>query len=170
MLGGFQAASGETLLQQVFPGKLIDLDTGGALTTGAFDSARAKLKVTETSDGNSRFSIQVKYIDTDFANRKFGSHLHTDKCVTDGAGVTGAHYKDPDLSFPENEVWFELTPNNEGEAVYTTVVPFAPEDENGAMSVVIHTGPTLADGSAGPKEVCLPLDVTTTWGQDMETQ
>src|SRR5688572_5711773 len=88
VLGGTQLAGGETLLQQVFPGWLTDLEADdlgpptpaeplGQPMTGAFDSAKAKLKVTERSDGDTTFTIEVRDIDPDFANRTFGAHLHT---------------------------------------------------------------------------------------------
>ncbi len=171
-----QAASGETLLQQVFPAWLTDLDTDniapptpssdGLPMTGAFDSAKAKLKVTETSDGNTTFRIEVRNIDHDpvFEGRTFGAHLHTGSCEADVPTAAGPHYKhaDPDMIFPNNEVWLDVTVN-EGKAVTTTVVPFVPKDPDGLMSVVIHTDFTKPDGSAGPREACLPLDVTGTW-------
>jgi superoxide dismutase, Cu-Zn family len=172
LLGGMQAASGETLLQQVFPAWLTDLDTDdvapppdGLPMTGAFDSAKAKLKVTERSDGNTTFTLEVRAIDPDFDGRTFGAHLHTGSCEADVPTAAGPHYKhaDPDLIFPNNEVWLDVTPN-EGEAVTQTVVPFVPKDPNGLMSVVIHRDFTKPDGSAGPREACLPLDVTGTWG------
>jgi len=176
VLGGVQAASGETLLQQVFPGWLTDLDTDGMVppdltTTGAFDSAKAKLKVTESSDGNTTFSIEVREINPDFATEEFGSHLHIGGCKTDDYDGVGPHYKRPadypDQPLREREVWFSLIPNEDGVAVDRTVRPFVPKDPtpvDGAMSIVIHAKKTDETfGTAGPKEVCLPLDVSTTW-------
>jgi hypothetical protein len=177
VLGGVQSASGETLLQQVFPGWLIDLDINGLRgTTGAFDSAKAKLKVIEASDGNTTFSIELRGINPDFANQEFGSHLHVGGCETDDDTGTGGHYAHPaDPNNPtqplrEREVWFDLVPNEDGVAVDQTMRPFVPEDE-GVMSIVIHAQDTAEpgdpagrkEGSAGPKEVCLPVDVSTTW-------
>jgi len=168
-IGGMQAASSETLLQQVFPGWLTDLDDNGPdlpfETTGAFDSAKGKLKVTETSDGKTTFSLEVRYIEPGFTDRTFGSHLHTDSCETYGPSLTGPHYQHR-LGDLTSEVWFSLKPNDEGVAVDTTVVDFVPKDPdgNGVMSIVIHAKDTNpADGKAGDKEVCLPLDVSTTW-------
>ena len=172
-LGGMQAASGETLLQQVFPGWLTDLDTDGVVppnvTTGAFDSAKAKLKVTEKSDGTTTFSLEIRQIDPSFADRTFGSHLHTASCLTGNPLAAGGHYKNPELDsllpLEEREVWFAVVPNKDGVAADRTVVPYVPEDPDGdgIMSIVIHTNPTdPATGGAGPREVCLPL--VTTWG------
>jgi hypothetical protein len=173
ILGGTQLASSETLLQQVFPGWLADIDpdnVGPPPTftpmTGAFDSAKAKLKVTETSGGSTTFELEVKEIDPDpmLVGRTFGSHLHVGPCVT-GIDTTSGHYQHQDLAhlpLKDKEVWFEVVPNEHGEAFYRTVVPFVPTDPDGVMSIVIHTGVTNeVTGLAGPKEVCLPL--VTTW-------
>jgi hypothetical protein len=179
VLGGTQLASGETLLQQVFPGWLADLDPDNVgpppllvPMTGAFDSAKAKLKVTETSDGMTKFALEVREIDPDpsFVGRTFGSHLHIGSCVTGIPSAAGDHYTnphlDPTLPLEEREVWFTVVPNEHGDAFDETEVPYVPEDPdgNGIMSIVIHTGTTNPDtGLAGPREVCLPL--VTTWGE-----
>jgi Cu/Zn superoxide dismutase len=177
-LGGMQAASGETLLQQVFPGWLTDLDPDPTNpppneTTGAFDSAKAKLKVTETSDGKTTFSLEVRSIDG-FAGKEFGSHLHTASCLPGNPTAAGGHYTnkdlDPLLPLEKREVWFTVVPNEDGVAADQTVVPYVPKDldGDGIMSIVIHRDPTNTDpllgvvGGAGPREVCLPL--VTTWG------
>jgi len=180
VLGGTQAASSASLLKEVFSGNLVDLDadnvalpppgSDGLPMTGAFDSAQASLKLT-VSGGTTTFAVHVKGIDPDYAGQRFGSHLHTKKCVENFPGDAGPHYQhtqDPDLTtLAEKEVWLEFVPNEEGVAVDRTVVPFVPEDEDGVMSIVIHetfTNPTT--GGAGDREVCLPLDVTS-WGPDI---
>jgi hypothetical protein len=134
--------------------------------TGAFDSAKAKLKVTQTSNGNTTFSLEVEEIDG-FAGREFGSHLHIGECLKGTPGAAGDHYKNEDLDstlpLEEREVWFKLVPNEDGVAADETAVPYVPKDPDGIMSVVIHRDPTNATtGGAGPREVCLPL--VTTWG------
>jgi len=52
------------------------------------------------------------------------------------------------------EVWFELTPNEDGVAVWQTSVSFVPVDFHAdqIMSVVIHSLGSSA------REACLPLD------------
>jgi hypothetical protein len=175
-LGGVQAASGGILLQQAFPGWLADLDSdnvgpppGLVPMTGAFDSAKAKLKVTQTSNGNTTFSLEVEEIDG-FAGKEFGSHLHIGPCLEEKPLAAGDHYTnpylDPTLPLEDREVWFTVVPNEDGVAADETVVPYVPEDPDGdgIMSIVIHTGTTNPDtGLAGPREVCLPLE--TTWGE-----
>jgi Cu/Zn superoxide dismutase len=172
ILGGTQLASGGILLQQAFPGWLADLDPDGPVppdvTTGAFDSAKAKLKVTQTTDGNTTFSLEVEEIDG-FVGREFGSHLHVGECVPGVPGAALGHYQNPDLDptlpLEEREIWFKVVPDSNGVAADETVVSYVPKDPdlNGIMSIVIHTDPTNATtGGAGPREVCLPL--VTTWG------
>jgi Cu-Zn family superoxide dismutase len=133
--------------------------------TGAFDSAKAKLKVTETSDGNTTFVLEVREIKPGFTDRTFGAHLHSGSCEADVPKAAGPHYKhaDPNLIFPNDEVWLDVTVNEAREAVSEAVVPFVPKNPSGLMSVVIHRDPTKPDGTAGPREVCLALDVTGTW-------
>jgi Cu/Zn superoxide dismutase len=174
-----QAASGETLLRQVFPGLLADLEPDnvgplGQTMTGAFDSAKAKLQVIEHSNGKTTFSLEVEEIDG-FAGREFGSHLHTGPCKPGEPLAASGHYTnpdlDPDLPLEEREIWFKVIPDKDGVAAYETVVSYVPKDvdgDGGAMSIVIHRDPTNTDpalgivGGAGPREVCLPLE--TTWG------
>jgi Cu/Zn superoxide dismutase len=172
VLGGTQLASGETL-QQVFRGWLDDLDTDDTntiATTGAFDSAKAKLMVNQTPNGKTTFSLEIEEIDG-YAGREFGSHLHIGKCVSvNQQAAAGDHYTNPDLDpglpLEEREVWFTVVPNEDGVAADETVAPYVPKDPDGdgIMSIVIHTGTTNPDnGKAGPREVCLPLE--TTWGE-----
>jgi hypothetical protein len=172
-LGGVQAASGGILLQQAFPGWLVDLNTDNVHTdgtdlTGAFDSAKAKLMVTETSKGRTTFSLEVEEIDG-YAGREFGSHLHTGPCETGKPNAASGHYTNPDLDpalpLEEREIWFKVVPDEDGVAADETVVPYVPKDtdgDGGIMSIVIHRDPTNVGGGAGPREVCLPL--VTTWG------
>jgi hypothetical protein len=153
------------MVDQIFRGELVDLDTAGSAvppTTGAFDSAKARLRVNDRSGGTTAFTIRVRNIAPGFIERTFGAHLHTDLCAPDLPGGTGPHYQhteDPNLTtLAEKEVWFELKPGDDGVAEDRTVVPFVPEDENRVMSIVIHAESTNPlTGLAGPKEVCLPL-------------
>jgi len=175
VLGGTQAAIGDSI-RQFFSGKVFDLDSAGARagTTGAFDSAKALLKMTETSEGSTTLWLRVKGIDVDFAGKTFGSHLHTGVCdptAEDPYNAVGPHFKlplDPEnqsqAPLREREVWFDLIPNEDGVAVDKSLVPVVPWDlDDGVMSIVIHAQATdEGTGLAGSKEVCLPVDVTTT--------
>ena len=55
-----------------------------------------------------------------------------------------------------------MIPNENGVAVDRVVVPLALSDLAIAQSIVIHAKATdEATGAAGPKEVCLPLEIST---------
>jgi Cu/Zn superoxide dismutase len=170
VLGGTQTAIGESV-RQLFSGNVLDLGTRTG-TTEAFDSAVATLKVTETPDGKTTLWVRVKGIDADFAGKTFGSHLHMGVCdpkELNPYDAVGPHYKrDPGAETSrENEVWFDFVPNEEGVAVDKVVVPVAFGElvagaplVAGAHSIVIHAQATNEQsGSAGPREVCLPLAV-----------
>jgi Cu-Zn family superoxide dismutase len=160
VLGGTQAAVGELSedATYVFAGPLRDLQPG---TDGPFDSAKAILKVWETSEGTT-YSIRIKGIDSDAEGQLFGAHLHTGPCIEGAGGAAGPHYNHGGaVTLEENEVWFELVPDENGIAVDETSVLFVPEDVHGdqIMSIVIHEKPTdELTGIAGLREACLPLD------------
>jgi hypothetical protein len=178
VLGGVQAASGEILLKEAFQSWLADLDTDniaplppssdGQPMTGAFDSAKAKLQVIQRSGGKTTFALKVEEIDG-YAGREFGSHLHVGACAPGNPGAASKHYTNPDLDtnlpLEEREIWFRVVPDENGVATDDTTVSYMPKDADGdgIMSIVIHRDPTKPDGTAGPREVCLPL--VTTWGQ-----
>jgi hypothetical protein len=159
ILGGTQAAVGELSedATYVFAGPLRDLQP---VTDGPFDSAKAILKVWETSDGTT-YSIRIKGIDSDAAGDLFHSHLHIGPCIEGQGQAAGGHYNTQAAAgFPvtdvstNTEVWFELTPNEDGVAVWQTSVSFVPVDFHAdqIMSVVIHSLGSSA------REACLPLD------------
>ena len=66
------------------------------------------------------------------------------------------------------EVWFDLVPNDHGEATDDTKVEFVPLDSDrdfisGEMSIVIHVSPTNpATGAAGARQACFKL-LTPDW-------
>lgn len=132
----------------------------------AFDGATASLRVMKTADGTN-FKLRIKGVDPVVADRQFGSHLHVGPC-SDGSDTTGGHFQHVQGAgaTPENEVWFDVIPNDIGGATASTFVEFKPEDRlgQGKMSIVIHALPTNPlDGKAGTKETCLPLEVGDLW-------
>jgi Cu/Zn superoxide dismutase len=166
ILGGTQAAGGvESVTTYTFAGPLRDLDT--STDDGAFDSATALVKITETADGTT-YWIRVKGIDAP-SDAEFGAHLHTGPCIEGNGTAAGPHYNADVASgktgadvvvSSATEVWFELTPNENGVAVDSTEVLFVPTDFHGdqEMSIVIHAHSTDDMGVAGPRQACLPLD------------
>ena len=169
VLGGTQVASGSDVLKRTWDSLgLTDLWTAEAdppiPADTAFDHANASVRIMETPDGTG-FKLRVEEIDTSVAGQTFGSHLHVGRCAAPSGtetDPTSVHYKH-DLkgpANPQNEVWFDVVPNDTGVATDNTFVSFRPVDEDGKMSIVIHAKPTDALGKAGTKEVCLPLVVT----------
>jgi hypothetical protein len=163
IVGGAQVASGSDVIKRLFDYQpLTDMKIlpGDDAADTAFDGATASLRIMETPDGTG-FKLRVSGIDTSVAGRQFGSHLHVGPC-SPGVDLTGGHYQHVQGGpvTPDNEVWFDVVPNDNGVATDDTFVSFKPVDRQGygAMSIVIHAGPT-----GGTRETCLPLAVGNFW-------
>ena len=157
VLGGTQAASAALEAKFWFRDGLTDLVP---TAPGPFDSATAKTTITERTD-KTTFRLHVRGIDPSVAGNAFAAHLHVGPC-----GNTGGHYKDDPLgpADRENEVWFDLVPDEEGVASDDSSVSFVPVDGDpayvrGEMSIVIHALPNDTTVSPNPKQACFPLSV-----------
>jgi Cu-Zn family superoxide dismutase len=162
VLGGTQVAVGSLEgTYKFFRDNLVDPEPPFT-NDGAFDSAKAKTTITQTTDGTTTFAIRVTGIDPSVEGAQFGAHLHVGECVK-----TGGHYQHvvgtgPAWINPHNEVWLGLEPDVEGMALGRTTVTFVPDDDKypehspGKMSIVIHKGPLDAPGA---KQACFPLSV-----------
>jgi hypothetical protein len=176
VLGGTQAASGAIEAKSWFRDTLTDLLTAD----GPFDSAKAKITITERTNGSTTFRIRVRGINPSIEGTTLGAHLHVGQCLEGSGSLAGGHYNHdvvvggkklpaadvaPEHTArigPETEVWFDLVPDQGGVAFDETTVPFVPVDPDGVMSVVIHDGPTNpANGTAGTyRQACFPLSVS----------
>jgi hypothetical protein len=164
VLGGTQVASGSDVIKQLIEGlsvgDLLDPEVDPADVDPAdiaFDTATATVRIMDTPDGTG-FKLRVEGIATSVAGQTFGAHLHIGPCsALPLSDTTGVHYRDVEAAgaTPENEVWFALVPSANGVATDDTFVSFKPV---GAESIVIHHHANDAQGKAGPKEVCVPLD------------
>jgi hypothetical protein len=163
VLGGTQLAAGgvSSVLTHLFPdSSLTDLQPD---SPNPFDSAKATLRIMETPTATG-FKLEVEGIDPSVKGTEFGAHLHVGECkvLDDGSNLTRTHYNtDGQPASRQNEVWFDVVPNANGEATYDVWVSFAPSElsdavDPGVMSVVIHE--KEAEYSS-PKQACLPLDV-----------
>jgi Cu/Zn superoxide dismutase len=159
VLGATQGAAGAVESTYDFARRLIDVQAA----EGAFDSAKAKLWITETADG-SEFRIQVDEINplVQVPDGGFGAHLHTGSCEKYDIGglQAGPHYQHVEGGGinRKNEMWFDLEVEN-GTAIDDTFVPFK-VDPGAQMerAVVIHALATdEVTGLAGPRVACLPL-------------
>jgi Cu-Zn family superoxide dismutase len=172
-LGGTQAANGG-VEDYTYPSvELTDLQPA----PGPFDGASAKLRLKLTPTG-SQFKLTVSGIALDAAGTEYGSHLHTGKCVEEDYGdllkngdegmqAEGHYNHDKVLNIspvrisPTTEVWFDILSESDGTFTYQAGVPFVPVDVDNTMSIVIHSLPTNpADGKAGDRQACLPLNVS----------
>ena len=157
VLGGTQAASAALEAKFWFRDGLTDLVP---TAPGPFDSATAKTTITERTN-KTTFRLHVRGIYPSVAGNAFAAHLHVGPC-----GNTGGHYKDDPLgpADRENEVWFDLVPDEEGVARDDSSVSFVPVDGDpayvrGEMSIVIHALPNDTTVSPNPKQACFPLSV-----------
>jgi Cu/Zn superoxide dismutase len=169
---------------------------------GPFDLAKGTLRVSQAADDTATgFKLTVEDIEG-AAGQEFGAHLHTGPCVDKDytglytglpdsppkvpGGKAGPHYNDEAASGdltpavnPQTEVWFNLVPNDHGQATDDTKVQFVPDDNSpnplfirGEMSIVIHALPTNTEfgiptanqpaGYAGARWACFQL-LTPDW-------
>lgn len=118
--------------------------------------ATARVQAVATASGQTVVTLHVRGL---APRTTYGAHAHVNPCGATGAAA-GPHYQDAvappghaaDVAFanPDNEVWLDLTTDDEGNGAAQTVVgwQFRP---GGANSVVVHAQPTASgpDGSAG---------------------
>lgn len=100
------------------------------------------------------------------ASREFGAHLHKLACSDNKAG---GHYQHtvaptmdevntPTYANSANEAWLDFTTAADGSAMVETTQSWLPRSGE-AMSIVIHAMKTDANGRAGDKLACLPMDL-----------
>jgi superoxide dismutase, Cu-Zn family len=100
------------------------------------------------------------------AGRDFGAHLHKLACDNNKAGGHYQHMAAPtmeDVNTPtyantSNEAWLDFTTGADGSAEIDTTQSWLPRSGE-AMSIVIHAMKTDANGRAGDKLACLPMNV-----------
>jgi Cu/Zn superoxide dismutase len=180
-----QAASGDSanmtyLLERV---PIADLQSA----PGPFDFANGTLRVSQAPDETATgFKLTVEDIGG-AEGQQFGAHLHTGPCVTLAGSKAGGHYNHETATTgnltpavnAQTEVWFNLVPNEHGDATDDTKVQFVPIDNSpdlllipGEMSIVIHALPTNTElgiptagqkaGYAGDRWACFKL-LTPDW-------
>jgi Cu-Zn family superoxide dismutase len=114
--------------------------------------------------GGTRIELRVRDL---AADRVYGAHVHTKPCGKLPADA-GPHYQDqldptqpsvnPQFANLDNEVWLDLTTNEDGSARSTAVVDWRFR-EGGARSVVLHEMATSTHeghaGTAGARLTCV---------------
>ena len=135
-----------------------DLRDFAPAAAGPFDGARAKL--TLVADDNTQAVFVVHGVDPSVAGQTFGAHLHNGPCVAGNGPAALGHYNHsgttPLTVNDQTEIWLDVTINDGGNARSAARVDWAPVA--GMRSVVIHANPTAADGTAGARLACLPVE------------
>lgn len=139
----------------VFRGDLVDISP---TVEDPFGEARATFKI-KSRNGHTRFVLKIRGIDVATAEPRYGAHLHVGPCVDGQPALALGHYNVSTVIPPtvnaETEVWLDFTVRDSGRARSAAWVDWAPEP--GDRSVVIHAEETAADGTAGARLVCLPV-------------
>jgi hypothetical protein len=167
ILGTTQAANGSVVEFNTF-GPLVKIPLPSTWpsepSNDAFDNASATLRIKDATEA-SNFKLTVTNIDST-AGPVHGAHLHNGPCPSPedpSKDTTSGHYK-ADLSIPvavpENEVWFDLVPNDHGTATDSTTAQFVPVDNDGVMSIVIHARSAAIPTAQSAKLACFNLVVT----------
>lgn len=148
-------------------------ESAGAITydeTAVPEGATADVQV-RVQDG----STFVQFTGTGLeADRDFGAHVHTRPCGDDPADA-GPHYQnevdpaatedepsaDPEYANPENEVWLDMTTDDNGNAFITSTVDWEFR-EGEAHSLVLHDEHTSTHeghaGTAGDRLACVTVE------------
>src|SRR5690349_12655691 len=125
---------------------------------GPFDGATAKLTLVGTESTQAVFVVHG--VDPAVAGRTFGAHLHNGPCVEGNGAAALGHYNHsgttPLTVNDQTEIWLDVTINDGGNGQSMARVDWAPT--SGPRSVVIHANPTAADGTAGARLACLPVE------------
>jgi hypothetical protein len=160
-IGTGDGGSGEQSLLSwaVYSGELTDLLPAEA---GPFDQASASAMM--VGYRSSTFLLHVSGIDPNVAGEDFGAHLHMGPCVAGSPALAGPHYNIdvvneivPSEVSDQTEVWLDFVVDGDGRGQATAHVPWVPAP--GEHSIVIHKEPTASNGTAGPRQACLPLIV-----------
>jgi hypothetical protein len=169
ILGTTQAANGAAVEFNTY-GPLVEIPLPPTWTPepsdDAFDDASATLRIRDATEA-SNFKLTVTNIDST-AGPVHGAHLHNGPCPDPEGSpdTTLGHYKDDSsitVAVPENEVWFDLVPNDHGTATDSTTAQFVPVDNDltpGAMSIVIHARSAAIPTAQSAKLACFNLVVT----------
>jgi len=123
--------------------------------------ADASAKLTLVGHGNASTAVLVVHgVDPAQAGRTFGAHLHSGPCVDGVGSAAGPHYnhtgQPPTTISDQTEIWLDFTVDDQGSANAVAHVPFVPTP--GQRSVVIHERATAANGTAGDRLACLPVE------------
>jgi Cu-Zn family superoxide dismutase len=140
-------------------------------STDVPDAARARVQAVYNAAGDTIVTLHVWGL---APNHEYGAHAHKLACGATDPNTAGGHFQNveapqgqasiPQFANPGNEIWLDLTTDEDGNGVAQTKVPwqFSPARRPG--SVMIHSEHThdgsiagLPAGSAGSKLACLTV-------------
>jgi len=134
-------------------GELRDVQLATAQPT---DHATAQVTASE-SDGTTTVTLKVQGLDHAAAGTELGAHIHVGTCVEGDGAAAGPHYNSGGPASPSTEVWLDFEVQADGTGDAATTVPFV-IPAGAAHSLIVHEHDTHADGTAGPRWACLPVD------------
>lgn len=116
-------------------------------------------------DENGRLKLALR-VEGFPAGRDFGAHLHKLACGDNKAGGHYQHTVAPTMeevnsaayANTANEAWLDFSTAADGSAAVSTLQSWLPRPGE-AMSIVIHAMKTDANGRAGDKLACLPMNL-----------
>jgi len=130
--------------------------------------ATARVQAVYDAAGNTVVTLHVKGL---LPNTIYGAHAHVNPCGLLGSAA-GPHFQNvqdpvipsvnPAYANPRNEIWLDLTTDQDGNGSAQTRVGWQFSPDRRAHSVIIHaehtrTGPTDS-GVAGARLACLSVD------------
>lgn len=138
-------------------GALSDLSPS---TPDATDGASAVALVVSRTNRGSLVLLRVTGMARSSAGTKYGAHVHVGPCVPSDGAAAGPHYNTTGgvVVDSSTEVWLDFTVRTSGSALAVARVPFV-VPAGAARSIVIHAMPTMANGTAGARLACLPLEL-----------
>jgi len=118
------------------------------------DYAEVLTKVTVHATGRSTgVTLEASNFPRSAHGRTFGAHVHVDRCGPKPTDA-GKHYQNSRTGpLRDRELWLDFTVDRDGRAYVHTERPW-PVKAGTANSVVVHSKPTAADGTAGDPILC----------------
>lgn len=120
------------------------------------DGSRARVQAVYNAAGDTVVTLHVWGL---APNHEYGAHAHKFACGATDANAAGGHFQHleapqgsaslPQFANPTNEIWLDLTTDEDGNGVAQTKVPWQFSPTRRAGSVMIHSEHTH-DGSDGP--------------------
>jgi len=118
----------------------------------AYSEVLTKVTVHST-DRRTGVTLEASNFPRSAYGRTFGAHVHVDRCGPRPTDA-GKHYQNGGRgTLRDRELWLDFTVDRHGNARVHTERPW-PVKAGAANSVVVHSRPTAADGTAGDPILC----------------